>query len=69
VTERAPSDDLSVWCVLRGHFLEMPGLSLTISEASRRIGLSAAAVTATFRDLEQRRFLTRTHDRYHCPSA
>jgi hypothetical protein len=63
------SDGREAWRVLWHHYLEMPGLSLTVQEAARLVGLPAHVTAAAFAELEQRRFLARTRERYHRPSA
>jgi hypothetical protein len=47
---------------VRGHFLEMPGLKLTIAQAQRLWGMDRAACEAVIEELTASRFLARTRD-------
>jgi hypothetical protein len=46
---------------IRGEFLEMPGLRLTIEQATRLWHMDAAVCAAALGRLVADRFLTRTH--------
>ena len=47
---------------IRGEYLEMPGLSLTVPQASRLMGLSNPVCHACFDSLVSDGFLVRTRD-------
>jgi hypothetical protein len=47
---------------IRGEFLEMPGLSLTIGQARRLWGLESSLCEASLDALVRSGFLTRTRD-------
>ncbi len=47
---------------VRGQFLEMPGLKLTLAQAQRLWGMDRATCEAVIEELTASRFLTRTSD-------
>ncbi len=47
---------------IRGEFLEMPGLSLTLTQAQRLLGLDRLSCDRLLNALVERGFLFRTHD-------
>lgn len=47
---------------IRGEYLEMPGLRLTLAQACRLWDIDAAMCSAAMADLLAERFLHRTHD-------
>jgi DNA-binding IclR family transcriptional regulator len=59
-TTTAPPSDLIAR--IRGEFLEMPGLKLTVAQAQRLWGLDHATCQALLDVLVQHRFLARTRD-------
>jgi hypothetical protein len=47
---------------VRGQFLEMPGLKLTVAQAQRLWGIDRATCEAVIEELTACRFLARTRD-------
>jgi hypothetical protein len=47
---------------IRGEYLEMPGLRLTLPQAQRLFGLDPVACALVFETLTRERFLTRGRD-------
>jgi hypothetical protein len=46
---------------VRGEYLEMPGLRLTTRQAQRLFGLDSETCEALLTELQNAKFLTRTH--------
>jgi len=61
VTRSSPSEAVLIERI-RGEYLEMPGLRLTLPQAQRLFGLDPAACALVFETLTRERFLTRGHD-------
>ena len=60
IMERNPVDELLRR--IQGEFLEMPGLTLTLAQASRLWALDTAACSSVVTALVEAQFLYRTHD-------
>ena len=61
VTRSCPPEAILIERI-RGEYLEMPGLRLTLPQAQRLFGLDPAACALVFETLTRERFLTRSHD-------
>ena len=61
VTRSSPSEAVLIERI-RGEYLEMPGLRLTLPQAQRLFGLDPAACALVFETLTRERFLTCGHD-------
>jgi hypothetical protein len=61
VTRSSPPEAVLIERI-RGEYLEMPGLRLTLPQAQRLFGLDPAACAVVFETLTRERFLTRGRD-------
>lgn len=57
-----PSTDHEILRRIKGEFLEMPGMQLTLGQAQRLWGLHRESCHALLEDLVHQRFLVRTRD-------
>lgn len=64
VRESAPRSDSRLLWRLRSEYCEMPGLSLTVAQASRLCQIDHAACQSVLEDLTRAGFLMRDEDRY-----
>lgn len=59
-TRSAAQDTLDWLAIVRSEYLQMPGLSPTLSQAQRLWNVDPGTLRTVFSELEQRHFLRRT---------